>query len=105
MFMAAAMRKNLICYGHMMFLDAQMRAFNQLCWSYIGIVVINNLNRICLCCEAIVIQEILEVYVWLLRMLADTVEEWQLSDLKIIFGDGFITKSLLQKLDIEETCV
>ena len=41
------------------------------------------------------------MYVWLLRMLADMMEEWQLSDLKIIFGDGFITNSLLQKLDIE----
>ena len=35
MFMTAAMRKNLICYGLMMFLDAKMRAFNQLCWPYI----------------------------------------------------------------------
>ena len=67
--------------------------------------MINNLNMIGLCCEAIVIGETLEMYVWLLRMLADMVEEWQLSDLKIIFGDGFITKSLLQKLDIEQTCV
>ena len=85
MFMTAAMRKNLIRFGHMMFLDAQMRAFNQLCWPYIGIVLINNLNRICLCCEAIVIGETLEIYVWLLRMLDVMVQEWNLLDLKIVF--------------------
>ena len=63
MFMTAAMRKNLIRYGHMMFLDAQMCAFKQLCSPYIGIIEINNLNLICFCCETIGIGETLEMYV------------------------------------------
>ena len=62
MFMTAAMRNNLIRYGHMMLLDAQMRAFNQLCRPYTGIVFENNLNCICLCCKTIVIGVPLEMY-------------------------------------------
>ena len=69
MYMTSEMINNLIRYEDIMHLDAQMRAFNQMCWHYIRIVLMNNLKMICLCCEAIVIGETLDMYVWLIRTI------------------------------------
>ena len=62
MHMTSEMMNNLIRYGDIMHLDAQIRAFNQMCWHYIGIVLINNLKMICICCEIIFIGETLDMY-------------------------------------------
>ena len=96
---------NLIRYENIMHLDAQMRAFNQICWPYIGIALINNLKMICLCCEAIVIGETLDMYVLLIQTMAIVVKQWNVSKLRVIYGDGFITKSILYQLNITNTCI
>ena len=105
MYMTSEMINNLIRYGDIMHLDAQMRAFNKMCWPYIGIVLINNLKMICLCCEAIVIGETLDMYVWLIQTMATVVKQWNASKLRIIYGDGFVTKSILHQLNITNTCI
>ena len=48
MFMTAEMKRNLIRYGDIMFLDAQNDGFNQLGWPYIGNIVHNNNHIVCL---------------------------------------------------------
>ena len=40
------MKANLIRFGDVMFLDAQKRQYNKLCWPYIGPVVKTNENQI-----------------------------------------------------------
>ena len=75
MYMTSEMINNLIRYGDIMHLDAQMRAFNKMCWPYIGIVLINNLKMICLCCEAIVIGETLDMHAWLIQTMANLVKQ------------------------------
>ena len=71
--MTSQMRTNLIRYGDILFLDAQKRPFNQVGWPYIGIAVRNNMNQVCVCCEAIVIGETIAMYSWILRTLAESV--------------------------------
>ena len=55
--MTSKMRENLIRYGDIIFLDAQKRQYNKLCWPYIGPVVRSNKNRIRCIAESVVIKE------------------------------------------------
>ena len=37
--------------------------------------------------------------------MATLVKQWNVSKLRIIYGDGFVTKSILHKLNITNTCI
>jgi len=86
-------------------LDSQKRAFNKLGWPYIGISLHNNNLRVCVCCEAIVNGETIVMYTWIIQTMCKMEPRWCCSNLKIIFGDGFITPRLLRNLGIESSCV
>ena len=105
MYMTSQMKNNLIRFGDIFFLDAQKRAFNQIGWPYIGIVLRNHMNEICVCCEAIVLGETIAMYVWIIKTMCKLVPQWNLSKIRIIFGDGFITPTLLRDLNIEQSCI
>ena len=55
--------------------------------------------------EAIVVSETHEMYVWVLRMQVEIEPMRKLSSVRLIFGDGMITRGLLTALGIERTCV
>ena len=57
-----AMRKSLVRYGDIIFLDAQKRQYDKMCWPYIGSVVETNGNEICCITESIVITEDISMY-------------------------------------------
>ena len=103
--MTTEMKLNLIRYGYVLYLDAQKRPFNKVGWPYIGIVVLNNMNEVCVCCEVICIGETIAMYTWILQTLQELEKGFNLSQVRIIFGDGLITMSLLKALGIEETCL
>ena len=98
------MRKHLLQYGDIMFLDAQKRQYNKLCWPYIGPVIKTGENRIRVVAESVVISEDIEAYQWILESIVSMEPKWSLSKLRIVFSDGFITQTLLEKLNIATTC-
>ena len=61
--------------------------------------------QIGLVCECLGITEDLDLYAWIIRMLAVMEPRWSPKDIKLIFADQLVTDSLLHRLDIEETCV
>ena len=105
MYITSEMRSNLLRYGDIFFLDAQKRAFNAMGWPYIGIALFNNEMMVCVCCEAICQSETIEMYTWIILTIMLLEPRWNTSKLRMIFGDGFITQSLLQNLKIVDTCL
>ena len=100
-----SMRNNLLRFGNIIFLDAQKRQYNKLCWPYIGPVVKTNENEIRCVAESIVITEDISTYAWVLQTLVTMEPRWSLSKLKIIFADGLISDKLLSQLNISSSCV
>ena len=98
------MRRHLLQFGDILFLDSQKRQYNKLCWPYIGPVIRTGENKIRVIAESVVISEDLESYQWILESVAAMEPKWSLSNLRIIFSDGFITQSLLHQLRIDQTC-
>ena len=74
-----------------MFLDAQKRQMNKMCWPYIGPVVMNNEYQVRQCSEAIVTSEDIDTYVWIIKAMASIESRWSPSNIRIIFADGLIT--------------
>ena len=103
LWMTPIMKKRLIRYGNLLFVDAQLRHYNHFGWPYIGMTIKDGNNQIGVCCESIVTSEALDVYEWILRTMCDIVPNFSLSDIKIIVGDKFLRESLIEKLGISDT--
>jgi hypothetical protein len=101
--MTLQMKKNILQYGDILFLDAQMRQYNKIGWPYIGIAVKSSNNKICLTSESVVLSEDIATYKWILLMQAQMVPAFTIGDIRLIFGDGKITQTLLIDLGINET--
>ena len=98
------MRQRLLQYGDIIFLDAQKRQYNKLCWPYIGPTIRTNENTNRVIAESVVISEDIDTYVWILQSIQDMEPKWNVKNVRLIFADGLISQSLLQKLGIEVTC-
>jgi hypothetical protein len=103
--MTLQMKKNLLQYGDILFLDAQMRQYNKIGWPYIGLAVKSSNNKICVTSESVVLTEDIETYKWIILMQAEMVPAFSIRDILLIFGDGKITDRLLSELGIQDTCL
>ena len=102
--MTFTMRQHLLRYGDIIFLDAQKRQYNKLSWPYIGPTIKTNENTIRVVAESIVLSEDISTYQWILESIAEIEPKWDIKSLKIIFADGLITQSLLNRLNINQSC-
>ena len=55
--------------------------------------------------EAIVVIEDFDVYSWILKSQVEMQPRWSIHDIKIIFRDGLLKQSLLDKLFFSHSCV
>lgn len=104
-YMTHGMRRNLIRFGDVLFLDYQKRQFNKLGWPYIGPAIMTNNHTIGVTSEAVVLTESIEMYAWILKAQSVIEHRWNPSKVIMIFADGLITPKLLQILGIEKSCI
>jgi hypothetical protein len=98
--MTKEMRHAWLRYGHAIFLDVQKRKMNKLHWAYIGPVVVDNENTIELACESLMIEESHESEVVMLNALFEMEPRRSHKSVRVIFGDCFLTESLLPLIDL-----
>jgi hypothetical protein len=56
-------------------------------------------------CTAIVFKERIDAYAWMIRQTVQITPGFQMSEMRVIFGDGILGgEKLLQQLDIQDTC-
>ena len=99
------MREDLICFGDILFLDAQKKDYNKPSWPYIGPCVKSEEMEVAVVTECIIISESIDNYAWLLFAMVDMEPRFSLSQIKLIFADQLVTHTILDKLQIWESCV
>jgi hypothetical protein len=103
--MTPEMKKNIIRYGKVLFLDGQKRQYNRMNWPYIGPALKDNEMKVCLGAESLVVEESLITYKWVLESMCEMEPSFHLTEIRIIFGDQLITPGLLVSLGIQDTCI
>lgn len=103
--MTAEMKKDLIRFGDILFLDSQKRQYNVANWPYIAPVVKDENMKVRVACESICCEESHKLYAWVLEEMTKMEPRFQLPNLRLIFADQLITISLLEDLDITDSCV
>ena len=99
------MRRDFELFGDVLFLDAQGRSLNDKGWPINTVAMLDGQRKVCLPCEGITIAESVEGYAWLVQSTVSMAPGRQLSDIKVVFGDGiFSGESFLPRLGITENC-
>jgi hypothetical protein len=99
------MRRDFELYGSTLFLDRLGRPLNNKGWPLMTMAMLSGGKRVCIPCEAIVLSERVESYVWMIRAAVDMTPGFELSNLKVIFGDGILAGgTLLHQLGITQSC-
>ncbi|KAG7373486.1 hypothetical protein IV203_034210 [Nitzschia inconspicua] len=100
------MRKDFQLFGDALFIDCLGRSLNDKGWPINTIAMLDGQKKVCLPCEAITIKESIDAYAWLIRSAVEMTPGREVSDIKIIFGDGILDgDTLLKKLGITQTCI
>ena len=104
MYMTPRMRQNCIRFGDVLFLDAQQRQFNSSGFPYISPCMVDEEGNVCQGCEAIVVEETLDMYAWILSEMSRLELRFELEKVKFIFSDQKVTDTLLEQLGITDSC-
>jgi hypothetical protein len=92
-------------FGDALFLDSQKRQFNTMNWPYIGPCMKDHNMKVCVVTESICVEESTRMYAWVIQMMHEMEPCFPLSQICLIFGDQGITQSLLETLQIDQTCL
>ena len=66
--------------------------------------MVNEEGKVSQGCEAIVIEESIEMYAWILKEMNRLEPRFHLNKIRYIFSDQKVTNSLLIQLGIEKSC-
>ncbi len=104
MWMFPHQRRNLLRYGHTLFLDGQKKQFNEFGWPYVGPVIKDSEFKVHTCAESICIEENNRVYAWIVQSMCAIESRFNILDLRIIYADQLISDAVLVELGIQDTC-
>jgi hypothetical protein len=99
------MRRDFELYGSALFLDRLGRPLNSQSWPLMTVAMLSGEKKVCIPCEAIAVAERVQCYAWMIRATVEMTPGFQLTDIRVIFGDGILGGgTLLQQLGIADTC-
>ncbi len=90
------MKKRLLRFGTILFVDYMKRKYNKESWPYCGPVVLDGNNEIGVVGESLNLSESLDGYFFVLNSIFEMVPEFDRSSVKLIFADEFINDSVLE---------
>ena len=95
--MTGTMRDNFKRFGSYISLDAMKRATNTFLWHYFSTVLINDLNKVCVGSEGIIISERTDAYQFLIDSTIDMCNNVRSKEnIYCVSGDGFFNNQSLQ---------
>ena len=95
--MTASMRSNFEYFGSYISIDAMKREINTLQWPYFAVSLQNELNKVCVACESLMISERDEAYEFLIKSTLEMCPKRKKEDVLIVSGDGFFNQQSLHK--------
>jgi hypothetical protein len=78
-------------------MDTMMRRINKWLWPYMSIVMYNELNKICVACEAIMLAERSHAYMFMVKFLFENAPGRRPQDVLVVAGDGFFTQAKIEE--------
>ena len=96
------MREHFVRFGETLSLDAQKKKRNKLSWSYLSLVVVDENHSPRATCEGLFVCEAGLHYVFLVNFLFDIEKRRTRSTVHIIWSDGILRKSFLEKVGLPE---
>ena len=94
--MTSVMRSHFERYHSVIFLDAMKKKTNMHLWPYMAVVIVNDLGESQPVCESIMMSEGNQSYKFLIRSALKMCVNVRSNDIKVVFGDEFFTKELIQ---------
>ena len=92
-------------YGDIFSLYLQERFFNKIGPPYSRTAIYTNEDKVGLTCKSVSITNNIAMYRWLLEPQAEMEPRWYVTNVRLIFGDGFISDNLLDQLGIIHGCL
>jgi hypothetical protein len=98
-------RNDLKLYGSTLFVDRLGHPLNNKGWPLMTIAMLSGEKKVCVACDAIIISERVDGYAWLIKACVEQTPGFELTDIKVIYADGFHAgETLLHLLGIKKTC-
>ena len=76
-------------YSALLSMDTVMREINTWLWPYIAIAMYNELNKVCIACEAIMLSERTLAYTFLVNFLFKQTPRRTPDQVSVVIGEGF----------------
>ena len=96
----ATMRDNFERFGGHVCLDAMKRGINKLLWPCLAVAMHNDLEQVCVGCEAIVCTERKEAYDFVVRFMCRNSPGRPIKDVYVVAGDGFFNQEMMQSFGL-----
>ena len=75
-----------------------MRGINKWLWPYMAVAMYNELNKVCIACEAIMLAERSKAYCFVVNFLFENAPGRQAKDVNVVAGDGFFTQKNIKEM-------
>jgi len=92
----ATMRDNFERFGGYLCLDVMKRGINKLLWPYLAVSMYNDLEQVCVGCEAIVCSERTEAYEFVVKFMCKNSPGRPTEDVYVVAGDGFFNQAMIE---------
>ena len=92
----ATMRDNFERFGGFICLDVMKRGINKLLWPYLAVAMYNDLEQVCVGCEAIVCSERAEAYEFVVKFMCSNSPGRPTEDVYVVAGDGFFNQAMIE---------
>lgn len=86
------MKDNFDRFGGYLSIDAMKRGINKLLWPYMSIAMFNEINCVCVACEAIICSEREEAYHAMIQFVLKNSRRRTNENIHVIAADGFINQ-------------
>jgi len=96
----ATMRDNFERFGGFICLDVMKRGINKLLWPYLAVAMYNDLEQVCVGCEAIVCAERKEAYDFVVKFMCRNSPGRPTEDVYVVAGDGFFNQKMIESFGL-----
>ena len=91
------MRDNFEQFGGYISINAMKRHINTLDCPYISVIMNNELNNVCLACEAILFSERIEGYKLVIQFILNNTNKRKKEDIYVLATDGIIEQKIVNE--------
>ena len=88
----STMKDNFDRFGGYLSIDAMKRGINKLLWPYMSITMFNEINSVCVGCEAIICSEREDAYKAMIQFVIKNSKKRTNENIHVIAADGFINQ-------------